>query len=217
MAHHNGGAQHCTGALGELAPPQGYSTSTHVGFCHAVHLCACVCAGTPTPAPMTPSPTLTPARSPTLAPTTVVPAVAPSGMSFFEYPRVPPAYHEGAPFTTSSTALHTAFELPLEYPRVPPGLLTPSSLSERTCLVPPVALSGPSRRSHTPRAVLAGYSPPRWGTLAAARVVASTAGRRKPARAAEWTRRKQNSHANGNGLSGKGCKWESSPHALPSG
>jgi hypothetical protein len=32
MAHHNGGAWHCTGALSELAPPEGYSTSTHVGF-----------------------------------------------------------------------------------------------------------------------------------------------------------------------------------------
>ncbi len=31
MAHHNGGARHCTGALGKLAPPEGYSTSTHVG------------------------------------------------------------------------------------------------------------------------------------------------------------------------------------------
>jgi hypothetical protein len=108
--------------------------------CRAVHRCACVCAVTPT-------------RSPTPAPTTGVPAVAPSGMSFLEYPRVPPAYHGGAPFRTSSTALHTAAEPPLEYPRVPPGLLAPSSRSARTCLVPPVAPSGPSRRSHTRRSI----------------------------------------------------------------
>ncbi len=32
MTHRKRGARHCTGALGELAPPDGYSTSTHVGF-----------------------------------------------------------------------------------------------------------------------------------------------------------------------------------------
>jgi hypothetical protein len=41
---------------------------------------------------------LTPARSPTLAPTTVVPAVAPSGMRFLEYPRVPRCVPWGCPF-----------------------------------------------------------------------------------------------------------------------
>jgi hypothetical protein len=68
-------------------------------FCRAVHRCACVSAGTPTP-------------------TTVVPAVAPSGMSFFEYPRVPHCVPWGAPFTTSSIALRT-MGLPLLRPRVP--------------------------------------------------------------------------------------------------
>jgi hypothetical protein len=32
MPHRKSGARHCTGALGELAPPEGYSTSTHLGF-----------------------------------------------------------------------------------------------------------------------------------------------------------------------------------------
>ncbi len=50
---------------------------------------------------------LTPARLPTPAPTTVVPAVAPSGMSFYEYPRVPPCVPWGARLTTSSTVLRT--------------------------------------------------------------------------------------------------------------
>ena len=31
IPHTRGGARHGTGALGELAPPEGYSTSTHVG------------------------------------------------------------------------------------------------------------------------------------------------------------------------------------------
>ncbi len=32
LTHRKRGARHCTGALGELAPPEGYSTSTHAGF-----------------------------------------------------------------------------------------------------------------------------------------------------------------------------------------
>jgi hypothetical protein len=32
ITHPKRGARHCTAALGELAPPEGYSTSTHLGF-----------------------------------------------------------------------------------------------------------------------------------------------------------------------------------------
>jgi hypothetical protein len=32
MTHRKRNAWHCTGTLGELAPPEGYLTSTHVGF-----------------------------------------------------------------------------------------------------------------------------------------------------------------------------------------
>jgi hypothetical protein len=32
MTHHTGDARHCTGAFRKLAPPSGYSTSTHVGL-----------------------------------------------------------------------------------------------------------------------------------------------------------------------------------------
>jgi hypothetical protein len=32
MTYHNGDARHGTGALGELAPPEEYSSSTHVGL-----------------------------------------------------------------------------------------------------------------------------------------------------------------------------------------
>ncbi len=32
VSHTTGGARHGTGALGALAPPEGYSTSTHVGL-----------------------------------------------------------------------------------------------------------------------------------------------------------------------------------------
>ena len=32
MTHRKRNAWHCTETLGELAPPEGYSTSTHVGF-----------------------------------------------------------------------------------------------------------------------------------------------------------------------------------------
>ncbi len=32
VPHTTGGARHGTGALGKLAPPEGYSTSTHVGL-----------------------------------------------------------------------------------------------------------------------------------------------------------------------------------------
>ena len=32
ITHDNGDARHCTAALGELVPPEGYSTSTRIGF-----------------------------------------------------------------------------------------------------------------------------------------------------------------------------------------
>ena len=102
----------------------------------------------------------------------------------------------------------------------PPGSEPLGLRSARTCLVLLfVAPSGPSRQPHTRRSiaacgtrwVLTAYSPPRWGALAAAAVVANARTRRrvvgpKATRACTWERvyvRK--------GLSGNECKWEPKP------
>jgi hypothetical protein len=71
-------------------------------MCRAIHRCACVCAGTP---------------APTLTPTSVVPAVAPSGACFLEHRRAPIAVTLSAPCPNAASLSSTP-----EYPQGTPIL-----------------------------------------------------------------------------------------------